>query len=78
MFELHESTESALCVGIAAALIWGLGLSYYGFNQPPGQLSWMTWGAQLFGGILACLIVPLVFVIGRDRVLAMIRQPGER
>jgi hypothetical protein len=76
MFE-DEAMESALCVGIVAALIWGVGLSYYGFNQPPGQLSWTSWGAQLLGGVLACLIVPLAFVRGRNWVLEMI-QPGGR
>ena len=64
-----ETTESALCVGIIAALIWGIGVSFYGFNQVPGQLSWATWSAQLVGGILACLVVPLVFVRGREWVL---------
>jgi hypothetical protein len=73
-----ETTESALCVGIIAALIWGIGLSFYGLHQGPGQLSWTTWGAQLVGGILACLIVPLVFVRGREWVLARIQvQPRE-
>lgn len=79
MFKLQdETTESALCVGIIAALIWGIGVSLYGFNQVPGQLSWTTWSAQLFGGVLACLIVPLVFVRGREWVLARIQaQPRE-
>ncbi len=79
MFKVQdETTESALCVGIIAALIWGIGLSLYGFHQVPGQLSWMTWSAQLVGGILACLIVPLVFVRGREWVLARIQvQPRE-
>ena len=36
MFE-DEAMESALCVGIVAALIWGVGLSYYGLHQPPGE-----------------------------------------
>lgn len=73
-----ETTESALCVGIIAALIWGIGVSLYGFNQVPGQLSWTTWSAQLLGGILACLVVPLVFVRGREWVLARIQaQPRE-
>lgn len=74
MFKLQdETTESALCVGIISALIWGLGLSLYGFHQGPGQMSWTVWGAQLLGGILACLIVPLVFVRGREWVLGRTR-----
>lgn len=79
MFKVQdEITESALCVGIIAALVWGIGLSLYGFHQVPGQLSWTTWSVQLIGGILACLVVPLVFVRGREWVLARIQaQPRE-
>lgn len=77
MFKVQdEITESALCVGIIAALIWGIGLSLYGFHQSPGQISWWLWSAQLIGGILACVIVPLAFVRGREWVLARIQQPG--
>jgi hypothetical protein len=77
MFKVEdELTESALCVGIIAALIWGVGLSLYGFHQSPGEVAWMTWGIQLLGGIVACLIVPLVFVRGREWVLARIQAPG--
>ena len=36
----------------------------------------MTWGVQLLGGIVACLIVPLVFVRGREWVLARIQASG--
>jgi hypothetical protein len=71
-----EAMESALCAGIIAALVWGIGLSLYGFHQGPGQLSWVAWSAQLIGGILACLVVPLAFVRGREWVLARIHQPG--
>lgn len=77
MFD-DEAMESALCVGIVAALIWGVGLSYYGLQQSTGQLSWMTWGAQLLGGVLACLAVPLAFVRGRSWVLERVRQPARR
>lgn len=72
-----ETTESALCVGIIAALVWGIGLSVYGFQQGPGQISWAVWSAQLVGGILACIVVPLAFVRGREWVLARIQPPGE-
>jgi hypothetical protein len=72
-----ETTESALCVGIIAALIWGIGLSWYGFHQGPGQISWAVWSAQLTGGILACILVPLAFVRGREWVLARIQPPSE-
>lgn len=70
----NRATESALCVGTVAALIWGIGLSLYGFRLSPGDISWAVWGAQLLGGVLACLIVPLLFVHGRQWVLARIQQ----
>lgn len=69
-----ETTESALCVGTIAALVWGIGLSLYGFHSGPGEISWALWGAQLLGGVLACLAVPLVFVHGRHWVLARLRS----
>lgn len=77
MFKLEDQTsEAALCVGIIAALIWGVGLSIYGFQQAPGDLSWLQWGSQLLGGVLACLIVPLAFVRGGQWVAARIQAPG--
>jgi hypothetical protein len=69
VFEQDELTESALCVGTIAALIWGIGLSLYGF-QSSGEISWVAWSAQLVGGVLACLILPVVYVRGREWVLA--------
>ena len=77
MFKLQDQmSESALCVGIIAALIWGVGLSVYGFHQPQEQISWLAWGAQLVGGVLACLIVPLAFVRGREWVVARMQAAG--
>lgn len=72
-----ELTESALCVGTIAALVSGIGLSLYGFHQISGQISWVAWSAQLIGGVLACLIVPLAFVRGREWVLARLHPPRE-
>lgn len=60
----EESTESALCVGVAAALVWGIALSFYALNLNPGEISWAAWGVQLLGGIVACLLVPLAWVRG--------------
>ena len=78
MFKVKdEATESALCAGIVAAVVWGIGLSVYGFQQPPEQLSWIAWGAQLIGGMLGCLMVPLLFVCGREWVLARLQAPGQ-
>jgi membrane associated rhomboid family serine protease len=79
MFKVQDETaELALCIGVIAALVWGIGLSLYGFQQPTGQLSWVSWSAQLCGGILACLLVPLVLVRGRGRTLARVEEPADR
>ena len=79
MFKVQdETTESALCVGTIAALIWGIGLSLYGLHQGgPGQISWGVWSAQLIGGILACLFVPPAYLRGREWVLARMEQPRQ-
>jgi hypothetical protein len=71
-----ETTESALCVGIITALVWGIGLSLYGLRQDLSEVSWLAWGTQLIGGILACLVTPLAFMRGREWVLAR-TQPHE-
>jgi hypothetical protein len=74
MFKVKDQiSEFALCIGIIAALVWGVSLSVYGFEQDPGALSWVQWGAQLLGGILACLIVPMAFVRGGQWVLARLQ-----
>ena len=77
MFKVQDqATESALCAGIMAAVVWGIGLSWYGFHQPAGQLSWAMWGTQLIAGVVACVIAPLLFVRGREWVLArLLAQP---
>ena len=78
MFKVQdETTESALCVGTIAAVIWGIGLSLYGLQQGSEQISWFMWGVQLIGGILACLLVPPAYVRGREWVLARMEQPRE-
>jgi hypothetical protein len=60
----EETTESALCVGVAAALVWGIALSFYALNFHSGEISWIAWGTQLLGGIAACLLVPLAWIRG--------------
>lgn len=78
MLKIHdEIMESALCVGIIAALIWGIGLSLYGLQEGSEQLSWLAWGLQLLGGIVACVIFPPAVVLGRDWVLARLHPPIE-
>lgn len=73
-----QATESALCVGIMAAVVWLIGLSLYGFQQAPGQLSWLAWGAQLIAGVLACLTTPLALVRGREWVVARLLTTSQR
>ena len=79
MFKVQDqATESALCVGITAAVVWGIGLSLYGFYQPPGQISWVLWGAQLIAGVLVCVAAALALVRGREWLLARLQaQPRE-
>lgn len=78
MFKVQDqATESALCAGIVAAVVWGIGLSLYGFHQPPEQLSWIAWGIQLIAGIAGCLMAPLLLVRGREWVLARLQAPGQ-
>ena len=71
-----ELMEWALCIGILGALVWGIGLSLYGLHQESADLSWVVWGAQLIGGVLACLILPPAFVRCRAWVLAHIQPPA--
>jgi hypothetical protein len=60
-----ETTASALSVGIIVAVVWGIGVSLYGFYMGPQEISLTVWGARLMGGIAACVAVPVVFVRGR-------------
>lgn len=79
MIKMHEeATESALCVGTIAALAWGIGLSLYGFHLNSGEISWTHWGAQLFGGVLACLAVPIIWVRGASWVTAKLGEARAR
>jgi hypothetical protein len=74
----EEATESALCVGTIAALAWGIGLSLYGFHSNSGDISWAHWGAQLFGGVLACLAVPILWVRGAFWVTSKLGEARAR
>ena len=61
-----ERTESALCVGVITALLWGLGISVRGFLGDPLAITWMQWFLQLVGGILACLTLPWLLLRATD------------
>jgi hypothetical protein len=74
----EETTESALCVGVAAALVWGIALSVYALNLNPGEISWLAWGAQLLGGVLACLLVPLLWIRGAIWLSARLAEARTR
>jgi nucleoside permease NupC len=74
----EQTTESALCVGVAAALVWGIALSFHALNLTPGEISWMEWLAQLLGGIMACLLVPLAWVRGAFWVAAKLTEGRAR
>lgn len=74
----EEATESALCVGTVTALVWGIALSLYAFHLGPGEVSWIEWGTQLFGGVLACLVVPLAWVRGAFWVTAKLGEGRAR
>lgn len=74
----EETTESALCVGLAAALIWGIALSLYALNLTSGEISWLQWGLQLLGGIAACLLVPLAWARGAIWVSARVTEARAR
>ncbi|HEV8581272.1 MAG TPA: hypothetical protein VGX68_19580 [Thermoanaerobaculia bacterium] len=73
----NETTEAALCVGMVAALVWGVGLSLYGLQQGAEKISWLAWSMQLIGGILVCLLVPPAYVRGRQWILERIHRPGQ-
>ncbi|MGH7489840.1 MAG: hypothetical protein ACREMY_30175, partial [bacterium] len=47
-----------------AAVVWGIGISLYGFYMGPQMISWTVWGARLLGGIAACVAIPVVLVRG--------------
>lgn len=74
----EEATESALCVGTIAAVLWGIALSLYAFQLSPGDVTWIEWGAQLFGGVLACLAVPIAWVRGTFWLTAKLAQERVR
>jgi hypothetical protein len=67
-----ESTESALCVGIVIALLWGLGISVKGFLLGSSAITWEVWFAQLLGGVVCAMVVPLLLVRGTEWVTARI------
>ncbi|HWM93334.1 MAG TPA: hypothetical protein VN493_21405 [Thermoanaerobaculia bacterium] len=70
--KLDAATETALCGGILAALLWGIGLSLRGFVLGPHEISWAEWMTQLVSGIGIALLVPPALVRGTAWVMARI------
>jgi len=76
--KLDEATESALCVGILAALLWGIGVSLRGFVLGPQEITWVEWMIQLVAGVLAGLLLPPALVRTTAWVMARIEASRRR
>ena len=59
-----EDKETAMAVGVVAAVVWGLGVSLYAFFQVAQEISWGQWFGSLLGGVAACLAAPLLLLAG--------------
>jgi hypothetical protein len=53
-----EDKETALAVGVVAAVVWGLGVSLYAFFQVAQEISWGQWFGSLLGGVAVRLAAP--------------------
>ncbi len=71
---LDSTTELALCAGMLAAILWGIGVSLRGLVLGPQDISWAGWVIQLLSGVLVCLIVPPVLVRVAARIEASRRR----
>ena len=76
--KLDSATESALCGGILAALVWGIGVSLHGFVLGPQDISWAQWMTQLLSGVLAGLVLPPALVRCTVWVMARIEASRRR
>lgn len=70
--------ESALCVGVIVALLWGLGISVRGFLLGPVSVSWTEWFLQLTGGVVCALTLPWLLVRATDWVSTRIEMVRRR
>ena len=76
--KLDAATESALCVGILVALLWGIGVSLRGFVLGPQEITWAEWMTQLMAGVLIGLLLPPAVVRGTAWVMARIDASRRR
>jgi len=73
-----ERTESALCIGVIVALLWGIGMMVRGFSLGPLAISWEEWFLQLMGGVASALILPWLLVRGSDWVSHRLETARQR
>ncbi|HEX5758811.1 MAG TPA: hypothetical protein VF121_06415 [Thermoanaerobaculia bacterium] len=59
-----EDKETALAVGVIAAVVWGLGVSLYALFEGPQDLAWLQWFGALLGGVTVCLAAPPLLLAG--------------
>ena len=76
--KLDAATESALCGGILAALLWGIGISLRGFVLGPQEITWAQWMTQLVTGMVAGMLLPPALVRGTAWVMARIDASRRR
>ena len=73
-----ERTESAFCIGVIVALLWGFGMMVRGFFLGALAISWEEWFLQLLGGIACALILPWVLVRGTDWISHRLEAARQR
>jgi hypothetical protein len=73
-----ERTESALCVGVVVAVLWGFATMVRGFFLGPLAISWEEWFLQLLGGVACALILPWVLVRGTDWISHRLEAARQR
>ena len=73
-----ERTESALCIGVIVAVLWGFAAMVRGFSLGPQAISWEEWFLQLVGGILCALVLPWLLVRGTDWISHRVAAARQR
>ena len=61
-----EQKESALALGGAVAVVWGIAVSLYALSLGAQQIGWDEYLAALVGGIAACLALPPFVLFARS------------
>lgn len=73
-----ERTESALCIGVVMAVLWGIGMMVRGFSLGPLAISWEEWFLQLLGGVACALLFPWLLVRGSDWISHRLEAARQR